>query len=97
MYVRRKIGIECTGGKLGQGYMSFSQSRSDKNDSAHYRKSGRSASFNQPRTSSGAHGEGGAPAPSPSLSSSVASNRRSDWGSMRYPESEFSTFMEFQS
>ncbi|XP_031390194.1 eukaryotic translation initiation factor 4G-like [Punica granatum] len=50
--------------------MSFYQSRSDKSDPAHYRKSGRSASFNHPRNSSGAYAKGGAPAPSPSLSSS---------------------------
>ncbi|KAK4793958.1 hypothetical protein SAY86_011952 [Trapa natans] len=55
--------------------MSFSQSRAHKSDSAQYRKSGRSESFNQLRTSSGTHGEGGALAPSHSLSSSVATNR----------------------
>ncbi|MBA0854447.1 hypothetical protein Goshw_030498 [Gossypium schwendimanii] len=51
--------------------MSFNQSRSDKSEQQ-YRKSGRSASFNQQRSSSGAYGKGagGVPAPSPSLSSS---------------------------
>ncbi|KAK8639806.1 hypothetical protein V6N13_138175 [Hibiscus sabdariffa] len=51
--------------------MSFNQSRSDKSEQQ-YRKSGRSASFNQQRTSSGAYGRGagGVPAPSPALSSS---------------------------
>ncbi|OMO69693.1 MIF4G-like, type 3 [Corchorus capsularis] len=58
--------------------MSFNQSRSDKSEQQ-YRKSGRSASSNQQRTSSGAYGKGagGGPAPSPSLSSSssLSSNR----------------------
>ncbi|XVF22872.1 hypothetical protein REPUB_Repub12eG0208700 [Reevesia pubescens] len=58
--------------------MSFNQSRSDKSEQQ-YRKSGRSASFNQQRTSSGAYGKGagGGPAPSPYLSSSssLSSNR----------------------
>ncbi|XVE76803.1 hypothetical protein DITRI_Ditri13aG0009700 [Diplodiscus trichospermus] len=58
--------------------MSFNQSRTDKSEQQ-YRKSGRSASFNQQRTSSGAYGKGagGGPAPSPSLSSasSLSSNR----------------------
>ncbi|PKI75270.1 hypothetical protein CRG98_004310 [Punica granatum] len=53
--------------------MSFNQSRSDKNDSSQYRKSGRSASFHHPRGSSGGYGKGGAPAPSPSPSSSSSS------------------------
>ncbi|KAK4741705.1 hypothetical protein SAY87_025293 [Trapa incisa] len=53
--------------------MSYNQSRFDKNDSSQYRKSGRSASFNNPRTSSGAYAKGGAPAPSPSIASSAAS------------------------
>ncbi|KHG17175.1 Eukaryotic translation initiation factor 4G -like protein [Gossypium arboreum] len=45
--------------------------QSDKSEQQ-YRKSGRSASFNQQRSSSGAYGKGagGVPAPSPSLSSS---------------------------
>ncbi|XVF79693.1 hypothetical protein PTKIN_Ptkin15bG0009900 [Pterospermum kingtungense] len=56
--------------------MSFNQPRSDKSDQQ-YRKSGRSAGFNQQRTSSSAYGRGGGPAPSPSLSSSssLSSNR----------------------
>ncbi|XWS77357.1 hypothetical protein CRYUN_Cryun01aG0254300 [Craigia yunnanensis] len=58
--------------------MSFNHSRSDRSDQQ-YRKSGRSASFNQQRTSSGAYGKGagGGPAPSPSFSSSssLSSNR----------------------
>ncbi|KAK6240155.1 hypothetical protein QUC31_005624 [Theobroma cacao] len=51
--------------------MSFNQPRSDKSEQQ-YRKSGRSASSNQQRTSSGAYGKGagGGPAPSPPLSSS---------------------------
>ncbi|CAN1272149.1 Eukaryotic translation initiation factor 4G [Linum perenne] len=54
--------------------MSFNQSRSDRSD-AQFRKSGRSASFNQQRNSSGPpHGRGGGPAPSPP-SSSLPSNR----------------------
>ncbi|KAK4758698.1 hypothetical protein SAY87_019999 [Trapa incisa] len=52
--------------------MSYNQSRFDKSDSAQYRKSGRSTSFNNPRTSLGAHAKGGVPAPSSSLSSSSA-------------------------
>ncbi|KAK8650473.1 hypothetical protein V6N13_140111 [Hibiscus sabdariffa] len=56
--------------------MSFNQSRSNKSEQQ-YRKSGRSASFNQQRNSSSAYGRGagGVPAPSPSLSSSLSSNR----------------------
>ncbi|XP_022770145.1 eukaryotic translation initiation factor 4G-like [Durio zibethinus] len=58
--------------------MSFTHSRSDRSEQQ-YRKSGRSASFNQQRTSSGSYGKGagGGPAPSPSLSSSssLSSNR----------------------
>ncbi|GMI91126.1 eukaryotic translation initiation factor 4G, CUCUMOVIRUS MULTIPLICATION 2 [Hibiscus trionum] len=57
--------------------MSFNQSRSDKTEQQ-YRKSGRSASSNQQRNSSGGYGKGGGgggPAPSPSLSSSSASSR----------------------
>ncbi|GMJ01434.1 hypothetical protein HRI_003812700 [Hibiscus trionum] len=57
--------------------MSFNQSRSDKSEQQ-YRKSGRSASSNQQRNSSGGYGKGGGgggPAPSPSLSSSSASSR----------------------
>ncbi|XP_027337614.1 eukaryotic translation initiation factor 4G-like isoform X2 [Abrus precatorius] len=59
--------------------MSFNQSKSDKNDAV-YRKSGRSASFNQQRGSSGgAYGKGGAgAAPSPSLSSSRSFNKKSN-------------------
>ncbi|KAJ6709931.1 EUKARYOTIC TRANSLATION INITIATION FACTOR 4G-LIKE [Salix koriyanagi] len=56
--------------------MSYNQSRggSDKSE-LHYRKSGRSVSFNQQRASSVSHGKGGAPpVPSPS-SSSLSSNR----------------------
>ncbi|KAK8983083.1 hypothetical protein V6N11_057841 [Hibiscus sabdariffa] len=55
--------------------MSYNQSRSDKSEQQ-YRKSGRSAGFNQQRSSSGSYnkGAGGVPAPSPSLSSS-SSNR----------------------
>ncbi|XVE74154.1 hypothetical protein DITRI_Ditri11bG0176100 [Diplodiscus trichospermus] len=51
--------------------MSFNHSRSDRSEQQ-YRKSGRSASYNQQRTSSGAYGKGAGvvPAPSPSLSSS---------------------------
>ncbi|KAJ1408068.1 MIF4G-like, type 3 [Sesbania bispinosa] len=51
--------------------MSFNQSKSDKSDAV-YRKSGRSASFNQQRGSSGGAyvKGGGAAVPSPSLSSS---------------------------
>ncbi|KAJ8900293.1 hypothetical protein K2173_024933 [Erythroxylum novogranatense] len=54
--------------------MSFNQFRSDN------RKSGRPASFNQQRSSSGAYGKGGGgggggPAPSPSSSPSLSSNR----------------------
>ncbi|GMJ01402.1 eukaryotic translation initiation factor 4G, CUCUMOVIRUS MULTIPLICATION 2 [Hibiscus trionum] len=61
--------------------MSFNQSRSDKTEQQ-YRKSGRSASSNQQRNSSGGYGKGGGgggggPAPSPSLSSSSASSRSS--------------------
>ncbi|KAK4752331.1 hypothetical protein SAY87_021129 [Trapa incisa] len=56
--------------------MSFSQSRPGKRDSAQYPKSRRFESFNQPRASAGKHVEGGVPAPSHSLSSSVATNRR---------------------
>ncbi|XP_012437563.1 eukaryotic translation initiation factor 4G isoform X1 [Gossypium raimondii] len=60
--------------------MSFNQSRSDKSEQQ-YRKSGRSASFNQQRSSSGAYskGAGGGPAPSrsPSSSSSSLSSNRS--------------------
>ncbi|KAL5866209.1 hypothetical protein ACOSQ3_003723 [Xanthoceras sorbifolium] len=59
--------------------MSFNQSRSDRSETQ-YRKSGRSASFNQQRSSSGSYGKGagGGPAPSPSVnssSSSLSSNR----------------------
>ncbi|XP_017636079.1 eukaryotic translation initiation factor 4G-like isoform X1 [Gossypium arboreum] len=58
--------------------MSFNQSRSEKSEQQ-YRKSGRSASFNQQRSSSGVYskGAGGGPAPSrsPSSSSSLSSNR----------------------
>lgn len=57
--------------------MSFNQSKSDKSDAV-YRKSGRSASFNQQRGSSGGayvKGGGGAAVPSPSLSSSRRSVR----------------------
>uniref|UniRef100_A0A6N2LPG3 MI domain-containing protein n=1 Tax=Salix viminalis TaxID=40686 RepID=A0A6N2LPG3_SALVM len=56
--------------------MSYNQSRggSDKSE-LHYRKSGRSVSFNQQRASSVSHGKGGAPpVPSPS-SASLSSNR----------------------
>uniref|UniRef100_A0A2P2MSP4 Uncharacterized protein MANES_05G057500 n=1 Tax=Rhizophora mucronata TaxID=61149 RepID=A0A2P2MSP4_RHIMU len=53
--------------------MSFNQSRSDKSETPRYQKSGRYASFNQPRSSSAAYGKGGGvgggPAPSPSFSS----------------------------
>ncbi|KAF5731587.1 eukaryotic translation initiation factor 4G [Tripterygium wilfordii] len=52
--------------------MSVNQSRSDRGDTQ-YRKSGRSASSNQQRSSSGVYGKGGGgggPAPSPSISSS---------------------------
>ncbi|GMI74099.1 eukaryotic translation initiation factor 4G, CUCUMOVIRUS MULTIPLICATION 2 [Hibiscus trionum] len=51
--------------------MSFNQSISDKSEQQ-YRKTGRSASSNQQRNSSGGYGKGaaGGPAPSPSLSSS---------------------------
>ncbi|KAJ8748755.1 hypothetical protein K2173_011309 [Erythroxylum novogranatense] len=58
--------------------MSFNQSRSDKKETTYSRKSGRSGSFNQQRTSSGTYGKGGGgggPAPSPS--SSLSSNRSS--------------------
>ncbi|XP_057450984.1 eukaryotic translation initiation factor 4G-like isoform X2 [Lotus japonicus] len=68
--------------------MSFNQSKSDRNDAAAYRKSGRSASFNQPRGSSGAHGKSGgggggtgyAPAntSASSLSSSRSFNKKSN-------------------
>ncbi|KAJ1439577.1 MIF4G-like, type 3 [Sesbania bispinosa] len=60
--------------------MSFNQSKSDKNDAV-YRKSGRSASFNQQRGSSGAYGKGGGggggggPAPSSTSASSLSSSR----------------------
>ncbi|XVE76801.1 hypothetical protein DITRI_Ditri13aG0009600 [Diplodiscus trichospermus] len=58
--------------------MAFSQSSTNKSKQQ-YRKSGRSASSNQQRTSSGAYGKGAGrgPAPSPSLSStsSLSSNR----------------------
>ncbi|CAL1390478.1 unnamed protein product [Linum trigynum] len=58
--------------------MSFNQSRSDRSDTQ-FRKSGRSASFNQQRNTSGGppHGRGGGagPAPSPSSSSNLSSNR----------------------
>ncbi|KAK8635482.1 hypothetical protein V6N13_004218 [Hibiscus sabdariffa] len=58
------------------GYMSFNQSRFDKSEQQ-YRKSGRSASSNQQRNSSGGYGKGvaGGPAPSPSVSSTTASSR----------------------
>ncbi|KAL4383131.1 hypothetical protein GQ457_15G026790 [Hibiscus cannabinus] len=58
------------------GYMSFNQSRSDKSEQQ-YRKSGRSASSNQQRNSSGGYGKGvaGEPVPSPSVSSTTASSR----------------------
>ncbi|RDX78681.1 Eukaryotic translation initiation factor 4G [Mucuna pruriens] len=62
--------------------MSFNQSKSDKSDAV-YRKSGRSASFNQQRGSSGgaygkAGGGGGGAVPSPSLSSSRSFNKKSN-------------------
>ncbi|KAL1352852.1 hypothetical protein HN51_016833 [Arachis hypogaea] len=58
--------------------MSFNQSKSDKSDAV-YRKSGRSASFNQQRGSSGgAYGRGGGAAPSPSLSSNRSFNKKSN-------------------
>ncbi|MED6112357.1 hypothetical protein PIB30_060960 [Stylosanthes scabra] len=61
--------------------MSFNQSKSDKSDAV-YRKSGRSASFNQQRGSSGGAygrgGSGGGAAPSPSLSSSRSFNKKSN-------------------
>nr|KYP59217.1 Eukaryotic translation initiation factor 4G [Cajanus cajan] len=62
--------------------MSFNQSKSDKSDAV-YRKSGRSASFNQQRGSSGgaygkAGGGGGGAGPSPSLSSSRSFNKKSN-------------------
>ncbi|GAV71508.1 MA3 domain-containing protein/MIF4G domain-containing protein [Cephalotus follicularis] len=60
--------------------MSFNQSRPDKSESQN-RKSGRSASFNQQRTSSAAYGGKGAgagPAPSPSLSSNRSFNKKSN-------------------
>ncbi|KAK2650876.1 hypothetical protein Ddye_018365 [Dipteronia dyeriana] len=55
--------------------MSFNQSRPDRSD-IQYRKSGRSASFNQQRSSSGSYGKGagGGPAPSPSINSSSSSS-----------------------
>ncbi|KAI9100848.1 hypothetical protein K1719_024210 [Acacia pycnantha] len=59
--------------------MSFNQSRSDKSDN-HYRKTGRSGSFNQQRGSSGTYvkGSGGGPAPSPGITSgSTQSSNRS--------------------
>ncbi|CAJ1779180.1 unnamed protein product [Sphenostylis stenocarpa] len=62
--------------------MSFNQSKSDKSDAV-YRKSGRSASFNQQRGSSGgAYGKGGGggggAGPSPSLSSNRSFNKKSN-------------------
>ncbi|KAJ1375739.1 MIF4G-like, type 3 [Sesbania bispinosa] len=59
--------------------MSFNQSKSDKSDAV-YRKSGRSASFNQQRGSSGGAyvKGGGAAVPSPSLSSSRSFNKKSN-------------------
>ncbi|KAL2336934.1 hypothetical protein Fmac_011380 [Flemingia macrophylla] len=59
--------------------MSFNQSKSDKSDAV-YRKSGRSASFNQQRGSSGgAYGKaGGSAGPSPSLSSNRSFNKKSN-------------------
>ncbi|KAK8477898.1 hypothetical protein V6N11_039769 [Hibiscus sabdariffa] len=57
------------------GYMSFNQLRSDKSEQQ-YRRTGRSASSNQQRNSSGGYGKGGGgTAPSPSLSSSSGSSR----------------------
>lgn len=57
----------------GLVYMSYNQSKTEKND-AFYRKSGRSSSFNQQRGPSGGHGRGsGGPTPASSLNS----NRRS--------------------
>ncbi|XP_048132926.1 eukaryotic translation initiation factor 4G [Rhodamnia argentea] len=50
--------------------MSFNQSRYQKSEAAQDRRPGRSAGFNQQRTSSGGYSKGGgAPAPSPSISS----------------------------
>ncbi|XP_014523092.1 eukaryotic translation initiation factor 4G isoform X2 [Vigna radiata var. radiata] len=62
--------------------MSFNQSKSDKSDAV-YRKSGRSASFNQQRGSSGGAygrggGGGGGAGPSPSLSSNRSFNKKSN-------------------
>ncbi|MED6209293.1 hypothetical protein PIB30_053252 [Stylosanthes scabra] len=61
--------------------MSFNQSKSDKSEAV-YRKSGRSASFNQQRGSSGGAygrgGSGGGAAPSPSLSSNRSFNKKSN-------------------
>ncbi|KAJ4847644.1 hypothetical protein Tsubulata_002757 [Turnera subulata] len=59
--------------------MSFNQSRSDRNSSetTQYRKSGRSASSNPQRSSSGAYGKGGGGGPAPSPSSSNFSSNRS--------------------
>ncbi|KAK7373490.1 hypothetical protein VNO80_06900 [Phaseolus coccineus] len=60
--------------------MSFNQSKSEKSDSV-YRKSGRSASFNQQRGSSGGaygRGGGGGAGPSPSLSSNRSFNKKSN-------------------
>ncbi|CAL1388872.1 unnamed protein product [Linum trigynum] len=56
--------------------MSFNQSRSERSDTQ-FRKSGRSASFNQQRNNSGPpHGKGGGPAPSPANLSSTRSFRK---------------------
>ncbi|XP_027927370.1 eukaryotic translation initiation factor 4G-like isoform X2 [Vigna unguiculata] len=62
--------------------MSFNQSKSEKSDAV-YRKSGRSASFNQQRGSSGGAygrggGGGGGAGPSPSLSSNRSFNKKSN-------------------
>ncbi|XP_057453543.1 eukaryotic translation initiation factor 4G-like isoform X2 [Lotus japonicus] len=62
--------------------MSFNHSKSDRNDPAAYRKTGRSTSFNQQRGSSGAHGRGGGGggggggyAPASTSASSLSSSR----------------------
>ncbi|XP_052194181.1 eukaryotic translation initiation factor 4G-like isoform X2 [Diospyros lotus] len=57
--------------------MSLNQSRVERNDSSHYRKSSRSGSSSQPRNFSGGSGKGGGTAPPPSsTNSSLSSNRR---------------------
>lgn len=81
-WLQRRTIKAIKGELFDEGYMSFNQSRSSDRSETQNRKSGRSAGFNQQRTSSGFYGKGagGGPAPSPSVhasSSLPSSNRRS--------------------